>query len=240
MTKSCCHVTSRKKGRQSKGRRHSKGRRPSKGRASKGRHPSRHTHNLGGGSTVSYTGAPSKKGDNWTRAQRALLYGVGAASTGALTGAFTGDILSPIRYTKSDLKYTGALHTEFEAYAKQKYDNDFISEDDSQLKFLKMKNKPDFKRNAKFGAGLAAAAAATYGATRSLKADSSKKPSAAKRARRAVMYGVGAAGTGVLTGAYLGARFNDQEKKPRRNLGMGLGAAAAAAAAGAYGALRDD
>jgi hypothetical protein len=228
MTKSCCHVTSRKKGRQSKGRRHSKG------RASKGRRPSRHTHNLGGGGTDSYTGAPSKKGDNWTRAQRALLYGVGAAGTGALTGA----LLGPVHYTKSDLKQGGVLYNEFEAYVRNQYSNGtFTSDDDEQLKFLRVKNQ---YRNEKVGAGLAAAAAATYGASRSLKADSPPKPSAAKRARRAVLYGVGAAGTGLFTGAYLGAKFNDQEKKPRTNLGMRLGAGLGAAAAGAYGALRDD
>lgn len=173
MTKSCCHVTSRKKGRQSKGRRHSKGRRPSKGRASKGRRPSRHTHNLGGGGTDSYTGAPSKKGDNWTRAQRALLYGVGAASTGALTGAFTG----PIRYKLSDLEPGQKLYSEFEAYLySRKTARTFTNLVNEKQLFLNAKNEQYAITNAKVGAGLAAAAAATYGATRSLNADSSKNP----------------------------------------------------------------
>jgi hypothetical protein len=104
------------------------------------------------------------------RAQRALLYGVGAAGTGALTGA----LLGPVHYTKSDLKQGGVLYNEFEAYVRNQYSNGtFTSDDDEQLKFLRVKNQ---YRNEKVGAGLAAAAAATYGATRSLNADSSKNP----------------------------------------------------------------
>ena len=55
------------------------------------------------------------------------------------------------------------------------------------------------------------------------------------------MYGVGAAGTGVLTGAYVGARFKDEQNKQRTilgRLGLGLGMGLGAAARGAYGALR--
>ena len=225
-------------------------------------------------SGVSGTVNKADKVSNWTKAGRALMYGVGASGTGLMTGYAIGHNL-PTKYTEKDLEDGGKFNLEFLELIEIKKDNflenkylathrnggeqfysrnggvEFYRKDlevngrlynewqqkkrDITSKFLREKNEEVTKdrtyKGMLVGAALAAAAAGTYGATRRNKEDKAVKTSNWTRAGRAVTYGIGALGTGALTGII--PSIENQKKNAL------IGAGLAAVAAGTYGATRD-
>ena len=132
------------------------------------------------------------------------MYGVGAAGTGALMGFNTGFALAPNQYREADLNKS--LATEWDELVKnvspqqlQQNKQEFLKQKNGE--YYMQNNTKQIKQNAVIGAGLAAAAAGTYGATRHKKDANATKPGKLTRAGRALMYGVGAVGTGAAIGA---------------------------------------
>jgi hypothetical protein len=219
--------TNKSKGQKSKGQK-SKGR--SGKRKSKKPRVSRRAHSLRGGSHVAGSRshvAPKKTQENptihteestnqhithptvdkeskWTKTGRALMYGVGAAGTGAFMGVLTAPLLAPKHYYDADLNNNVQFANEWKTV--QQIVPQWMTQEQAKHQFLRGKdveyyNKSHGKQNAIIGAGLAAAAAGTYGATRHKKDANATKPSKLTRAGRALMYGVGAVGTGAAIGA---------------------------------------
>lgn len=189
-------------------------------RKSKKPRVSRRAHSLRGGSQVASihqnnptthnkhstnqhpTPPPVDKEDKWTKTGRALMYGVGAAGTGALMGVSTGLALTPNQYTENDLEewnehMKGVIKVSPQQLQQQKQIFLLLK----NVEHYTENNKKQIKQNAVIGAGLAAAAAGTYGATRHKKDANATKPGKLTRAGRALMYGVGAVGTGAAIGA---------------------------------------
>lgn len=222
MTKSRKLTRSRRYTNKSKGQK-SKGR--SGKRKSKKPRVSRRAHSLRGGSQVKAINEENRntihsehsthqhktpptvdKESKWTKTGRALMYGVGAAGTGAITAnLLAAPLLADTLYDEKDLDEGGRLYQLWrnELSGKNLSEQELILE---KQRFLQLQNilhytKEHWKQNAVIGAGLAAAAAGTYGATRHKKDAKATKPGKLTRAGRALMYGVGAVGTGAAIGA---------------------------------------
>ena len=179
------------------------------------------------------------KESKWTKTGRALMYGVGAAGTGAFMGVLTAPLLAPKHYTDVDLHENSKFATEWKQF--QQTVPEWMPLEQAKLHFLRTKdveyyNTSHGKQNAIIGAGLAAAAAGTYGATRHKKDANATKPGKLTRAGRALMYGVGAVGTGAGTGFITTSKTEHNYIKGRNAM---IGAGLAAVAAGTYGATRD-
>ena len=171
------------------------------------------------------------KESKWTKTGRALMYGVGAAGTGALAGIVTGVALTPNQYTEDDLNK--GLDDEWNQQIEHQRGKTVLPQQLQQQKqiFLMLKNiahytennKKQIKQNAVIGAGLAAAAAGTYGATRHKKDAKATKPGKLTRAGRALMYGVGAVGTGAAIGAATGYDATALQTRPYTEADLNTG-----------------
>jgi hypothetical protein len=154
------------------------------------------------------TSPPVDKEGKWTKTGRALMYGVGAAGTGAYTAnLLAAPLLADTLYDEKDLVEGGRLDKEWKEWKETSSEHEFTPQKLILVKqrFLQAQNrlhynKEHWKQNAVIGAGLAAAAAGTYGATRHKKDANATKPGKLTRAGRALMYGVGAVGTGAAIG----------------------------------------